>query len=306
MDAFELTPDAGDRPERRELDALIDLLADEDEAVVRPVEARLAELGERARAALAASVDDSDARRRTRARRLLGALERREGLARLRVVASRALLDLERGLFTLAELAGSPAELSAAAAELDEWAAAVQGRLGEADAAEATGFDRPLTLVEVLAGEVGLRGATDDYHHPDNVHVHRVVARRRGLPLTLTAIYLFVARRVGLRAAPVALPGHVLLRLYAGNRSMLVDPFDGGAVRTRKECLGYLVNRGLAPRPDWFEDADDTTLFQRQLVNLANSHRLRGRATEAEELVEVAGLVARRRGLHPAADPESA
>lgn len=287
-----------------ELGALVELLADPDPGVARTVVTRLEAWGEGARAALDRATRDSDPLRRTRARGLLSILQRRPVLARLRTLAGRRSVDLEQALWTLAELAAGPDELAEARAELDLWAERVLVRLTECESDQ--GFARPRMLSAVLAEEVGLTGATRDYHHPDNVQLHRAIARRCGLPLTLTAIYLFVARRCGLHAAPIAFPGHVLLRIYAGQRSMLIDPFDDGAARTRKECLSYLGARGLPPRPDWFEDADDATMFQRQLLNLANSHRMRGRRAEADELAAVAGIVAERKGLHPSADPESA
>ncbi|MHC4262362.1 MAG: transglutaminase family protein, partial [Planctomycetota bacterium] len=294
-----------DRPDPTELAALVDLLADPDTGIADSVSARLTQHGEQARPALERAARDLDALRRSRARRLLEALARSATLGRLEVLAGRRVFDLEQGLSVLGELAGTPEEVRSSLHLLDDWSERVVAHINSG-AEPATGFDRPMALVEILAGEVGLSGAHDDYHHPDHVHLHRTIERRRGLPLTLTAIYMFVARRAGLRATPVALPGHVLLRLHSENRSMLVDPFDAGRVRTRKDCLQYLTERGLALRPDWFADATDEAMFQRQLVNLAHSHRLRGRSAEAEELMRVASIVARGRGLHPAADPESA
>ena len=114
------------------------------------------------------------------------------------------------------------------------------------------------------------------------------------MPLTLTAIYLFVARRSGIQAAPVALPGRVLLRLYAGRRSMLVDPFQGGRARTRMDCIRYLAQHGLVPRPDWFHDATDRQLFQRHVLNLMSSSQMRGLHRESQELHRLAVEIGRR------------
>ncbi|MEO0651123.1 MAG: transglutaminase family protein [Planctomycetota bacterium] len=300
-------PDRSESLDVSEIPALVDLLADPEESVAARVEERLRAHGPAAESALRGASEDSEPRRRTRARRLLEELTTEDAFAQLRRRADLATVDLESALFDLAALNGSLGELADARAQLDLWGEVVLGRVGAA-AVEGNNasFDAPMALVEVLAEEVGLNGASDDYHHPDNVQLHRVVARLRGMPLSLCAIYLFVARRAGLRVAPVALPGHVILRLYSRNRSMLIDPFDGGAVRTRKECLGFLLERGLSPRAEWFADATDAALFQRHLINLANSHRQRGRATTARRLQDIAGIVAGRRGLHPAGDPESA
>jgi regulator of sirC expression with transglutaminase-like and TPR domain len=113
------------------------------------------------------------------------------------------------------------------------------------------------------------------------------------MPLTLTAVYMLVARRVGIRAAAIPLPGHVMLRLYAGRRTLIVDPFRGGRLRTRSECTRYLEQQGLVPNPAWFRDASDAALFQRQLLNLMNSCQLRGMTGLARELHRVAAVLGR-------------
>ena len=115
------------------------------------------------------------------------------------------------------------------------------------------------------------------------------------MPLTLVAIYLFVARRAGFRAAAVALPGRVLLRLYAGRRSLLIDPFKGGRVRTKMDCIKYLAQNGLVPRPEWFRDATDPMLFQRHVLNLMASSQMRGLEGQARELHRLAKVVAQTR-----------
>jgi regulator of sirC expression with transglutaminase-like and TPR domain len=150
-----------------------------------------------------------------------------------------------------------------------------------------------MVLAHYLGNERGLIGSEVDYHHPDHVYLHRAIVRKRGMPLTLTAIYLLVARRAGIRAAAVPLPGHVLLRLYSGRRSLIIDPFRGGRVRTRSDCLRYLAEQGLVPRPSWFRDATDAMLLQRHARNLMNSYQLRGRARLARDLERVAQVLGR-------------
>ena len=98
-----------------------------------------------------------------------------------------------------------------------------------------------------------------------------------------------------LRAAPIALPGRVLLRLYAGPRSLILDPFLGGKARTRQDCVNYLAKHGLVPRPQWFADASDTALFHRHLLNLMGSHQARGHAREGAELSAIVAGVNRTR-----------
>lgn len=230
-------------------------------------------------------------RARSRARSLLLALERERASRRLIGYALRREIDLERGSFLLARFADPAADLRKALAALDALGAEVAQRTESL----APGPERSLVLCEHLGRELGFAGDEADYHHPDNVHVHRVIERRRGLPLSLCALYLFVARRARIPAAPVALPGHVVLRLHLPGRNLLVDPFHRGALVSERDCLQYLARHSLPFHPAWFADAEDSALLERQVLNLRAGYERSALAREVRQLERVrAALQARR------------
>ncbi len=96
-------------------------------------------------------------------------------------------------------------------AQLDELAAAVD-------------LDQPPVeaLRLVLAG---FTGDAHDYGDLRSSLLHEVLRRRAGLPILLSVVWLEVARRRGIAAYGVGLPGHYIVRV-AGE---YVDPFAGGA-----------------------------------------------------------------------------
>jgi regulator of sirC expression with transglutaminase-like and TPR domain len=272
--------------------ALLELLDDESTAVSHAVRLALVAAGREAVPVLLRATKSARPRLRLRARALLLGLGRRRVLRRLIRHASRREIDLERALFLLGGLDRPPLDSRPYVRALDAMGAEVKRRV----AAEEDALGRATVLCRFLGDELGYVGAEVEYDHPDHVHLHRAIERKRGMPLTLTAIYLFVARRAGLRAAPLALPGHVMLRLYAGERSLIVDPFHGGRIRSRSDVLNYISQRGLVPRPEWFRDAPDWLLFQRHASNLMNSFSRRGLESEAKLLHRVAQVVARVHG----------
>jgi regulator of sirC expression with transglutaminase-like and TPR domain len=85
---------------------------------------------------------------------------------------------------------------------------------------------------EALAGHLGgTHGFTGDattYNDPANGLLGEVLDRRRGLPITLSILYVAVARRLHVPAFPVALPGHVVTGIGGKDRAVVLDPFDGG------------------------------------------------------------------------------
>ncbi|MGI8800856.1 MAG: transglutaminase family protein [Solirubrobacteraceae bacterium] len=190
-------------------------------------------------------------------------------------------------LESFAALAARPAppldELSLAmAAEFDEIDAGAAldrlDRLGQEIAGVADIGDDPEAEVESVRTVLGRRhafvGDSDDYDHPDNSMLDRVLVRRRGLPILLSVVYLEAARRAGIELAGVGLPGHFVVGHFGRTPPLLVDPFAGG---TRLDV------RGSADVAPW--TAHQTAL--RMLNNLVGSYQRRhdlSRAIRAAEL----------------------
>ena len=234
--------------------------------------------------ALQKAAQGAHAGRRARARRLVASMERMRVYRRLMGYALRREVDLEQGLYLLASLDRSHFDARPYRRALD----AMAERVLELSQSGDESFARPMALAQYLGNELGLIGSEVDFDHPDNIHIHRAIERKRGMPLTLTAIYLFVARRAGFHAAPIALPGRIFLRLYLGERSMILDPFDGGRARTRSDCIRYLALHGLVPSPEWFRDASDAALLQRHVLNLMQCFQVRGLGRDARQLHRIA------------------
>jgi regulator of sirC expression with transglutaminase-like and TPR domain len=232
---------------------------------------------------------------RGRARTLL--LEREKTLAIRRLLrhVHGKKIDLEKALFLLARHHDPKLDPRPWQARLDALAREVWSRTRGIEEP----LDRAQAMVDYLATEVGFASAKGDFHHPDNIHIHRVLERRRGMPLALCAIYMFVGRRAGISTACVPLPGLVMLRLHGQGRHRIVDPYNRGQVRSERDCREYLKQHGLPAKNAWFRDADDALLLKRQVANLVRSSDLRGLPRERRELALVGRVLDLR--LHVAA-----
>jgi regulator of sirC expression with transglutaminase-like and TPR domain len=95
-------------------------------------------------------------------------------------------------------------------------------------------------LAAVLAGEFGFVGDAETYDDPDNADLIRVLDRRRGLPVSLSILWVATARRLGWSADLLDVPGHVLVLIGADADPVIVDPFSAG-IRVDRERLVALV-----------------------------------------------------------------
>jgi regulator of sirC expression with transglutaminase-like and TPR domain len=158
-------------------------------------------------------------------------------------------LDASRYLGTLAALAD-----------------AVAARLPAAAPAAA----RLRSVREVLFEQEGFRGNEEHYYDPRNSFLNEVLDRRLGIPITLSIVYLEVARRVGLPVEGVAFPGHFLVKCL-GERELFVDPFHGGEVLSANECvarLRALGRTGMEFDPRHLEPVGARQILARLLHNL--------------------------------------
>ena len=121
-------------------------------------------------------------------------------------------------------------------------------RLAEAAAPYLLSGEEAPGLRRALADDAGFRGYGDDYGDLRASLLHEVLRRRRGLPILLSVVYLEVARRAGVPAYGIGLPGHFVVEV-AGQ---LMDPFYGGRLVTRGELarrVGPVGDDDFAPWP---------------------------------------------------------
>ena len=130
-------------------------------------------------------------------------------------------------------------------------------------------------LRQALADDAGFRGYGDDYADLRASLLHEVLRRRRGLPILLSVVYLEVARRLGVPAYGVGLPGHFVVSAQVGTESVLLDPFDGGTVLTHEtaaDVVSRAVGRRVTLTEDHFAPVGKRQILARVLANLKGAY----------------------------------
>lgn len=129
-----------------------------------------------------------------------------------------------------------------------------------------------LALNRVLFDEARLRGNRDDYYDPRNSFLNDVLDRGLGIPISLSVIYMEVARRVGFPLAGIGLPGHFLLKHYAADgNEILIDCFNHGDILNPQDCqrrLDEIYSGEIALRPEFFHPISRRQILTRMLNNL--------------------------------------
>lgn len=126
---------------------------------------------------------------------------------------------------------------------------------------------------QVLVGEYELRGNEDDYYDPENSYLNRVLDRRLGVPISLSTVWLEVARRLKWPVSGLGLPGHFIIRFDDEEHFVLVDPYREGRTLTIEDCheiLDYYFDRRVSFSPDFLRPVHVRLIVARTLNNLRN------------------------------------
>lgn len=163
--------------------------------------------------------------------------------------------------------------------------------------------DRARALNAVLYDEAGFEG--DRLHYDDlrNSCLNAVVARRRGIPITLALVYMDVAARAGLAAKGVSFPGHFLVRLDGEGHhdDLILDPFTGGVELSETDCRRILMTHmgdDAVFSAELLEPAEPHEIVERMLTNLKRLYVRQQAFADARRVTDL--LLA----LDPGADDE--
>lgn len=151
------------------------------------------------------------------------------------------------------------------------------------------GIGRARAISDCLFERLGFCGNTDDYYDPRNSFLADVLDRRTGIPISLSVLYLEVARRVGVLAQGVNFPGHFLVRVAIEDAWLFLDPFASGRTLTPAD-LEALLKKTTTPdavlEPAVIAAASKRQILSRMLVNLAGIYGRQGDLVRSLDVLE--------------------
>ena len=127
-------------------------------------------------------------------------------------------------------------------------------------------------LNEHLFENLGFSGDDDDYYNPKNNFLNEIIDKKIGLPITLSILYVEVAKFVGLDLKIVGFPGHVIVKY---NEEMILDPFYDGRlldIDDLQEILDNNFGDQVEFKPEFLDEVKSEEILVRLARNLKNSY----------------------------------
>jgi regulator of sirC expression with transglutaminase-like and TPR domain len=135
---------------------------------------------------------------------------------------------------------------------------------------------------ELLFDNLQFRGNDEDYYDPRNSCLNSVLSRRLGIPITLSVIYIEVARRLRRPVYGVGLPGHFIVAYEDASARYWIDPFNRGRILSFADCSALAKQTSgvdLRANPAVLAPVTKRQILVRMLSNLKSIY-LRGQAFE--------------------------
>ncbi len=155
---------------------------------------------------------------------------------------------------------------------------------------------RLAAMKHIIADKHEYAGDTEHYDDLQNASLIRVIDRRRGMPITLAILYIYVGRLLKWDVCGLNIPGHFLCRMDQDGQRLIFDPFSGCRVLQAPD-LRQMIKKTLGPQAElsthYYEPANNRTI----LVRLQNNIKLR--LIEAEDYEGALNAVLAMRAIDP-------
>ncbi len=277
---------------KSEIESLIQLMEDPDPFIQQSVQDRFTELGINAVPLLDEfRIETKDQNEKSKIRSIIHQLTFPSLKTDFHEVLEKGVRNrksLELAVFTLSRFGNPTLRITDFEKQLDHFSTMVEPtiryRLDERR--------KMKQLIKFVFEDLNFSGDTEDYHNPANCFIDQVIRRRRGLPISLSMVVMFIARRLEMPFFGINMPIHFMLNYVSEKEEVLIDPYDNGAIVSYDQCYFFLKKNNIEPKPDHFKIATDLEILIRCIRNLIHSYERLEQTTYAEDLKELLQLTA--------------
>lgn len=155
---------------------------------------------------------------------------------------------------------------------------------------------RLAALKHILADQYGYHGDEVQYDDIRNADLIDVIERRKGMPITLSILYILAAQAQGWGVAGLNVPGHFVVRLETEGQRLIFDPFQQCAVLNAPE-LRQLIKKTMGEHAELSASYFEPVGPRQILIRLQNNIKIR--LIEGEDYERALQVVESMRAIDP-------
>jgi len=199
---------------------------------------------------------------------------------------------LEEAVFLIAEMGYPDLNISNYVGKLDTMADDINSSINDSgDFEDLNTLDRLNTINEYLFFKNGFTGNEKNYYDPDNSYMNKVMDEKKGIPVTLSILYLLITRRLEMPVYGLSLPGHFILKYSDEKDEFFIDPFNKGVIISIKEAQNFIKNIGMTDEEfkeiPYLKNSTDREIILRVMRNLAEIYKKTGELVKTEQMEKI-------------------
>lgn len=201
-------------------------------------------------------------------------------------------IDIETAAFQLAQFGNPEVDIALYKQKLDTLALRISGLY--LNMKNHTELNLLMSLNAVFFEQEDFRGATKNYYAPENSYITTLIDSKRGIPISLSLVYMFIAERVGITLHGIGMPLHFLV--YHPELNVFIDTFNHGAFISQRDCEQFIKQSGFTYSDTMLRQSTNVNIVSRMMRNLIYAHSKYNQTWEAETLQETLDEVLRLSG----------
>ena len=263
--------------------ALVTLLDDPDDDIANNVRAKLIEGGEEVRENLISQIPFDDPLRNLRAKEIVSTIELEQRLKEFKIWKKSKEQDLVKAWIIISKI-DNPALVdedilnTIESMRIDIWLQ-LNYFLDP--------FQQVRAINSVFFNKYSFRGNSEDFDHPDNSLIHKVVEYKRGNPLSLCMLYLTLSKKLSIKIRGINLPRHFVLGFFNDDKEeplFFINVFNGGVVFGKNELNSFLEFLNIEFREDFLKPTNTHSIVLRLINNLMYAYSNLGNAEKIDVL----------------------
>lgn len=278
--------------ETNNIENLIKLLDDNDEFVYQNVRQKLLEIGNEALTPLMLGLSQDNHLLNERIKSIIDEIYFNEVDIKFKELAEKKENILEDAIFLLASYGYPELDMQKYRDTLDEMGDKLTVSIEKLKTNPLIPQGDPLQVITLINNflfyQQGFKGNTENFYEPENTFFNDVMDRKKGIPISLSILYLFICKRLGLPAYGVNLPAHFIIKYVDSNDEFYIDPYNNGIVISKSEAVKFLHRIGLTKEDfeniSFLKIAEDKDIIKRSINNLLNIYTHSGDIQKIEQL----------------------
>jgi regulator of sirC expression with transglutaminase-like and TPR domain len=150
-------------------------------------------------------------------------------------------------------------------------------------------IDQLKILNAVMFDQLKFGANTKNFHAANNSFINVVLDSKKGNPISLCVIYMWIAQRLGMPIYGVNLPNLFVLTYKKDELQFYINVFNKGLIFNKTDIDNYIAQLNLEPNDIYYQPCSNLEIVRRVLRNLIMAYEKAGDDTYKDELTDLIG-----------------